>query len=206
MIAHATPMQAVEASEQRLELPGMDWDRYVAISNLLPDATGLRLVFLDGGLTLLTTSRHHDRVAEVAGRATFRVKDLNVGVEGDATFYFDSNAIAMTGSANIDLSQQPAPDLVVEVEVANPAEKAIQAWDRLKVPEVWQFNVPQQLLRFWHHRSGGGYELALESLNLPGVTPTEIVEQIRLAEALPYTTWIKSVRRWASDRRPPRAD
>src|SRR3954452_15608216 len=85
--------------EQSLVLWGVDWDQYVTINDAFPDRRGLRMIYLDGSLTLLTLSRRYDwfeyqldkivmAVAlgcgieqEVAGSATFRLEGKKAGVE-----------------------------------------------------------------------------------------------------------------------------
>ena len=48
-------------SEQRVDLSGIDWNAYVAISDALPETRGFRLIYLDahflGGSVATTPAR-----------------------------------------------------------------------------------------------------------------------------------------------------
>ncbi len=108
---------SIAETEQRLVLTRIGWGNYVTISDALPDWRGLRLIYIDGRLTLLTTSRRHDWLAERvgqlfvavaegcgiiwedAGQATYRLEGRGAGVEGDKTFYVGAKCRANAGSA-----------------------------------------------------------------------------------------------------------
>ncbi len=182
--------------EQAITLHRIGWDQYRTIADALPERGDLRIIYLDGSLTLLTTSRRHDWFAERlgdlveaiatgleipwedAGTATFRREDAGAGVEGDKTFYFGANADRMQGPQDIDLSTQPPPDLAVEVEVSDPADQALLVWGRLGVPEVWRFEPGREHLGFWRRRDDGIYEAVARSVVLPHVEPADILEQL----------------------------
>jgi Uma2 family endonuclease len=203
--------------EQRLVLTGVGWGQYVTISDALPDWCSLRMIYLDGRLTFLTTSRHHDRLSkrlgqlvvavadgcgivwEDAGQATFRREDLGSGVEGDDTFYFGENAERMRGPQNIDLTTQPPPDLAIEVEVTHPADDAMLVYGRLGVPEVWRFDAGRGTVGFWLRRDDGIYAPAPRSAGLPLLEPANVLGQLRLAEELGSSRWHAQLDGWVRD-------
>ena len=149
----------IARGEQSFDLPGVGWDQYVAVNDILADRPGVRMIYLDGSLTFLTLSRRHDwhsdfldaivkAVAsvcgiewEVAGSATFRREDLDAGLEADRAYYFGPNAEVMAGPVNVNLATQPPPDLAIEVEVSRSAVKALAIYARMGVPEVWRLDV-----------------------------------------------------------------
>ena len=209
---HSPPSSGLE--EQRLDLGGISWDRYTRIADAIPDHAGTRIIFLDGRLTLVTTSRRHDALSDalsdlvkavavgtrvgfaVAGRATFRRSDQGTGVEGDQTFYFGENARRMRGNINIDLATQPPPDLAIEVEVANPADLSIAAWGRLGVPEVWHFKVETWSLTFLTRQDDGTYLPADRSLGLPTLVPEDVASQLLVSEAIETSDWYAGLSDW----------
>ncbi|MEO6807937.1 MAG: Uma2 family endonuclease, partial [Isosphaeraceae bacterium] len=203
--------------DQILILDEITWDQYVTISDALVDRHTPRMIYLDGSLTLLGTSRRHDwfaeRLAQLvmavafgcgilledAGQATFRRKDQKAGVEGDKTFYFGPHAEQMLGPVNIDLSTQLPPDLAVEVEVTHPADQALAIWGRLGVPEVWRFNPEADKVGFWHRQADGSYAPIDHSLGLPVLTPADVLDQMRLADALGLSRWHAQLGDWVRD-------
>lgn len=67
----AQPMMA--QYEDRVVIDDLDWDRYVAISDAVPDRHNPRLIYVDGSLTLVTISRRHDWLAERLGNLVMAV-------------------------------------------------------------------------------------------------------------------------------------
>jgi Uma2 family endonuclease len=213
----ATAHPIVGQGEQSLTLDRIGWNQYQTIADALPDRGDLRIIYIDGRLTLVTTSRRHDWFAERlgdlveaiangldipwddAGTATFRREDAGAGVEGDKTFYFGPNAERMQGPQDIDLSTQPPPDLAIEVEVSHSADQSLMVWGRLGVPEVWRFDPGRERLSFWRRRADGGYEAVDRSLVLPSVEPADILGQIRLVAELGNLRWHGQLADWVRD-------
>ena len=50
--------------EQCLVLSGVAWNQYEAISGALEEQAGLRVIYVDGRITLLSPSYRHDWIAE----------------------------------------------------------------------------------------------------------------------------------------------
>lgn len=210
--------------DQQFLIRGIAWRQYVTISDALPERRDLRVIYLDGRLTLMTTSRRHDWFAdclghfvvavangcgilwEPAGRSTFRRDDLEVGVEGDQTYYFGAHAEQMKGPQDIDLTTQPPPDLAIEVEVTHPADDSMGVWGRLGVPEVWRFGVDRRTLSFWLRRPDGIYAPTDRSAGLPMLTSADVSEQIGLADSLGTAAWYAQLGDWVRNVLVPRLD
>jgi Uma2 family endonuclease len=212
----------VVGQEQAFALHGLRWGQYVTIADALPERRDLRITFVDGRLTFLTTSRRHDWFAEClgelvvevarclgircepAGSATFRLEELGVGVEGDKTFYFGANADRMRGPQDIDLSTQPPPDLAIEVEVTHPAGDAMLVYGRLRVPEVWRFDVGRETVGFWLRREDGSYATSPRSAVFPVLEPKDVLDQLRLAQELGWSDWSDRLGDWVRNTLVPR--
>lgn len=210
------------AQEQSLILPGIRWQQYVTIADALPERHGLKLVFVDGRLTFLTTSRKHDYLAERlgnlvqtvanglgivwedSGQATYRREDVGAGVEPDRAFYFGEHAVLMRGPQNIDLATQPPPDLTIEVEVTHPADEAMKAYRLLGVPEVWRLDVGRWSLGFWALGDDGRYAPRPRSLALPPLEPNDVLDQLRLAEEIGASAWLARLGDWVQNTLVPR--
>jgi Uma2 family endonuclease len=75
---------------------------------------------------------------EDAGSTTFRRKPVG-GFEGDACFYV-GNAEAIRGLDDIDLSLHPAPDLILEVDIANRRIDKKAIYEACGVTEFWRYD------------------------------------------------------------------
>lgn len=204
----------IARGEQSFDLPGVGWDQYVAVNDILADRPGVRMIYLDGSLTFLTLSRRHDwhsdfldaivkAVAsvcgiewEVAGSATFR-RDLDAGLEADRAYYFGPNAEVMAGPVNVNLATQPPPDLAIEVEVSRSAVKALAIYARMGVPEVWRLDVGRGTLAFLARDEAGVYQPVARSKNLPALAPDDVLSQLRLAEEMGSASrWYAQLPEW----------
>jgi Uma2 family endonuclease len=212
--AATSPLLLDALGDQRIVLPGLSWEEYVAINDAIVERPNIRMFYCDGRLTLLTESRKHGwygerlgqlvvelatglkMIIEDAASATFRRRAKKGGVEGDKTFYFGEHAVRMKGSQDIDLNVQPPPDLAIEVEVSHSADDAVITWGRLGVPEVWRFDPIAMECSFWSRRPDGTYDRIERSLAFPALTPDDVVEQMRRADELGMGEWYSNLRRW----------
>jgi Uma2 family endonuclease len=201
--------------DQRVDLHEIPWDLYVAINDAAGEKPGCRMIYAQGSLTFLTTSRKHDWFAERlanlvqtlarklkipwqdAGQATYRSAEKDVGIEGDKTFYFNDHAVRMRGSVDIDLTVQPPPDLAIEVVVAHPADTAMRSWGRLGVPELWIHSPKRETFGIWLRDNEENYAEAPRSLAFPGLTSTELLDQMRKANEMDPSTWLDELEIWA---------
>ncbi len=209
------PTEAEPEIEPRIVLDRITYSQYETINDAVVDRPDPRMIYAGGRLTLLSTSRLHDWFAELlgllvtavatgcgiewepSGQATYRHPDLDAGIEGDRVYYIGGNARLMGGPRDIDLSTQPPPDLAIEVEHTHPADDALIAWGRIGVPEVWRFDVRKRAVSFWLRREDGTYASADRSAALSMLRPSDVDEQLRLAEALGSTSrWHAQLGNW----------
>ncbi len=219
-----TRISPTAEAEPCLVLDQIRYDQYQAINDAFGDRHNPRMIFANGRLILLSPSRLHDWFAwrldffvaavatgcgielEVSGSATYRHPDRDAGAEGDRAYYFAAHAELMRGPQEIDLTTQPPPDLVIEVEHTHPADHAVLVWGRIGVPEVWRYNVRRRAVSFWSRRDDGSYVQIEESLGLPGLKPADVDEQMRLAESLGTTRWLAQLNDWVRDALLPRRE
>ncbi len=222
--ATTSPAQAVQ-EDQVFVMNNVEWGQYVAVNDALSERAGLRMTYLDGRLTLVSPTRRHEWHSDVfdgivkavangcgidwepAVSTTYRVEELEAGVEGDRTYYFGQHAILMGGPTEVDLATQPPPDLAIEIEYTNPVTDALVIYDRLGVPEVWRYNVKKDALTFLHRKPEGGYEPAPRSLALPMLGPDDVLGQLRRsAEMKSSRRWSEQLAAWVRDVILPRLD
>jgi Uma2 family endonuclease len=208
------PSAESEPVEQRFEMGRVTWDAYLKISDALEGQPGLRLIYCDGRLSFVGKSRRHEWLSEClghlvvgiaaymgipcepAGEATYRRREKGAGLEGDRTFHFGANALKMRGGRDYDFTVDPPPDLAIEVEVSHPADEAVEAWGRARVPEVWRFNAAGFRCSFFRRLEDGSYESIARSLWLPELGTDDIVDLVREAEGTGMASGIAQLAGW----------
>lgn len=142
--------------EQRVVLRGLDWDAYLQILNALPQSRGSRLTYDDGVLEITVPLESHEfsgRLIEcfvramvelmglkikTMGSTTMNYPNLKKGAEPDNAYYIQNQPLVK--GRNVDFSQDPPPDLVVEVDITHTDIAKNQFYSSLGVPEFWRFN------------------------------------------------------------------
>jgi len=218
MSATLSPPTELAVEDQSFTIPGVAWSQYVAINDALGDHPSLRMLYLDGSLTFLSPARIHewseralDKILlaisvacgiemDVVGSTTLR-KELDLsGLEGDEAYYLRQNVALMGGPKPIDLTVDPPPDLAIEVENSNQADKSMAIYARLGVPEVWRHDVRRGTLGFWALQADGTYQLNATSLGFPFLTPADVMFQMKQAEEIKsQTRWFAQLTDWVRD-------
>ena len=126
------------------------------------------------------------------GSATFRRQDLLRGLEPDKCYYI-ANAAHIQGKADIDLSVDPPPDLVVEIDITHRSLDRETIYAAMGVPEIWRFDgnhLQSLVLR------NGGYEISETSVCFPGLVLGEMERFVRMAASLDTTSIRMAFRDW----------
>ncbi len=127
-----------------------------------------------------------------AGDTTFRLEKKRKGFEGDGSFYF-KNAETVRGKSEIDLSGDPAPELVVEVDITHGSLSKFPILAAIGVEEIWRFDGAGVI--FYRLRNEEDYEQVAESVCLPGVKSETVGELLFAAEEMKRSEWLKLVHR-----------
>jgi Uma2 family endonuclease len=131
------------------------------------------------------------------GSATFRREDLDRGFEPDSCFYIQ-NASRVAGKKKLDLTIDPPPDLVVEVELTSSIVDKLDIYANLGVPEVWRCSGNAvRILRF----VSGRYEESPSSLAFPFLTAEKLSELLSQGRNVRRSQWIRTLRRWLDSAR-----
>lgn len=197
--------------EQRVLLRGVSWETYQRLLAEHPESAGPRFTYDNGWLEIMTLSAEHEEpnrtlallvdlvAAELEinirrfGSNTFLREDLFKGFEPDSCFYV-ANAARVKGKKRIDLTQDPPPDLILEIDVTSPSLPRFPLFAAAGVPEVWRYD--GERVRFLR-REGDGYVEAEHSLALPPLTSAVATRFLRENETMDSTEWLRNVRAWA---------
>jgi len=207
-----TPMITVLSEpDQIVILRGIHWETYERLLADHQESSGTRLNFDCGTLEIVSPSSEHEQLKETiallfqllaseleidvvaVGSTTFRRKDLRQGFEPDASFYI-RNAQPIRNQPRIDLRRDPPPDVVVEIQVTNPAIDKLSIFAAAGVPEVWLYRDAQVEILGLESKT---YQRKPESSFLPGVTDPVLTNFVRSSRTMKSVAWIKTVRAWA---------
>jgi Uma2 family endonuclease len=176
-----TSLTAASASraigEQRVLLHGISWDAYLQILHALPQSRGARLTYDDGVLEITVPLEIHEfagRLIErfictlvelmglrikTMGSTTMNYPSLKQGAEPDNAYYIQNQPLVK--GRNVDFSQDPPPDLVVEIDITHTDIAKNKFYAKLGVPEFWRFD--GNILRIYQLHSGEYIETEVSS-------------------------------------------
>jgi len=92
---------------------------------------------------------------ECFGSITWRRQEKMAGAEPDECFYIQ-NFLAIKGRLDINLNQDPSPDLILEIDITSKSLERLPIYARLGVPEVWRYD--QKQLRIYQLVDGSYLE------------------------------------------------
>lgn len=200
--------QTLTQPEQFIQLSGISWETYEILLAQL-SLSQVRLTYNRGHLEMSVRSSEHELYKTIIGRfvetlaeelqlniaafgsTTFQLPE-SIGVEPDECFYIQ-NIAAVLGKKRIDLNRDPAPDLIVEIEVASSSEHRLQIYAGIGVPEVWLYNGERLIINLFEN---GAYIEGESSLAFPALHILEIVKFLQQAETMDYLELVKSFRDW----------
>jgi Uma2 family endonuclease len=136
---------------------------------------------------------------ENLGSTTFRREDLERGFEPDSSFYIQNEG-RIRGKTRLDLTVDPPPDLVVEIDITSPSLDKLPIYARIGVPEVWLYDGKRVAI---FKLEGEDYAEASESSTLPSVSNEVLSSFVEESKVLGRVTWLRRVRGWARKRTEP---
>ena len=142
--------------EQRVVIHGVTWEGYLQILDALPQSRSTRLIYDEGTLEFTMPTEDHDFSGRMIGRfiyilvrelgkkvktmgsTTLNFPGLKKGAEPDEAFYIQNQPLV--SGRNVDLEADPAPDLIVEVDITNTDIDKNRLYASINVPEFWRFD------------------------------------------------------------------
>lgn len=181
-------MQSTLSAETRTVVENVRWDTFVELSEQRRGSVP-RMTFDEGVLELMSPRRQHENIGSLIGRivetytevmdieiqtvasTTFKRKDLQKAFEADESYYIE-HAEQIRPKEEVDLTIDPPPDLVIEVEITSSAIQKLKLFAAMGVPEVWHHDGERMQMFVL---SEGKYIAVKTSLALDGLTP-ELIE------------------------------
>ncbi|MEM1255410.1 MAG: Uma2 family endonuclease [Cyanobacteria bacterium P01_H01_bin.21] len=204
-------VSALPQLEQRVNLSGITWDTYQRIKTEL-DNRNLRLTYHQGVLEIMAPSPEHEYFKKVMGRfvetlaeefvmtlyplgsTTLEREDLESGSEPDECFYLTVSKVkTVRGKKRIDLAKDPAPDLVVEVDITSRSRQREKVYSTLQIPEIWRFDGQTLTLLVLQEEA---YVAVKRSLAFPQVKAQAVETFLQRAMETDYLELVREFREW----------
>jgi Uma2 family endonuclease len=129
---------------------------------------------------------------ESYGSATWRKQAEQAGLEADNCFYFQNEAL-VRGKLKFDLTQDPPPDLALEIDITSKSLARFPIYARLGVPEIWCYDRGE--LRIYLLEQGQ-YGQVEQSRVFPTLKVQELPQLIEENRGLGRLALRRAVREW----------
>jgi len=200
----------VTVPNNRMVLEGVSWTTYGGLIRDLESEPGKRLTYDRGTLEIMVPLPPHERYksrlsrmvevtteeteTEIAslGSTTWNREDLQKGLEPDACYYIQNEPL-VRAKDDIDLTQDPPPDLAIEVDNTSSSIDRMAIYAALGVPEVWRFDGESLTI---DRLVGGEYASQERSSVLPLLLRGDIIRFLHSSQTMGETSWVREFRQW----------
>jgi Uma2 family endonuclease len=197
--------------ENSVLLRGISWETYEHLLEDVGENPNPHFFYNQGALLIMTLSPEHEDLKDAftalvnllaletktrfrgLGSATFKREAYQRGFEPDACFYFE-NEPAIRGKKRLNLTVDPPPDLIIEVDITHFSFDKLELYASYGVSEVWHFNGNQvDILRLLN----GKYIESQQSLHLPILTSETLSAFILKSASVDRYQWLEEIQTWA---------
>jgi Uma2 family endonuclease len=198
----------IQDTTQRIILPRIQWCTYARLLEERGNSHAVRLTYDQGTLELMAPSLSHEHTNRVlamiveavallrdldlypAGSTTFTREDLARGFEPDSCYYI-AHAAAVRGKPTIDLTTDPPPDLVIEIDMTRTSLDKFPLYAAIAVPEVWRYTADNLTIASLHDQA---YETTDTSVIFPRLTALQITAWVQQYDQMSYPAWMAAMR------------
>jgi Uma2 family endonuclease len=198
----------------RVLLYNISWEQFENLLKDLGEHRAARVAYDNGTLEIMTPLPEHEYYKEVIsdltkdiaqelerdyesfGSTTWKREIRMAGLEPDNCFYFQ-NVDAVRGRLDVNLTQDPPPDLALEIDVTSKSLNRFPIYARLGVPELWCYDSGE--LKIYHLQASEYIEaeISLVFPNLPIKELPQLIEEHRIAGRLAIR---RAVRQWVREK------
>ncbi len=207
----ATP----EIAEQRVILSNISWLTFEQLLKELGDKRATRLAYNEGLLEIMTPLGPHennDRFIESLIGAIADELNLNLkrfgsltlkrekklkGAEPDSCYYLQNEPLVRS-KQEIDLDNDPPPDLVLEIDITSGSLDKRPIYAAIGVPELWRYD-GNKLEVFVLHPSNRDYQQVNQSSTFPWMSLDVIPRFIRQSLVDGETATLRAFRAWVRE-------
>ncbi|MCA6504643.1 MAG: Uma2 family endonuclease [Pseudanabaena sp. M135S2SP2A07QC] len=200
-------------AENRVILNNISWDTFERLLADIGDRRKTLFHYINGTLEIMSPLSLHEgsnRFIEALlgvftdeleidmrrlGSLLMKIPELKLGAEPDSCYYIQNEPI-IRGKEVIIVGQDPAPDLVLEVDITNPSDRRLPIYALLAVPEVWRYDgYSLEFLAL----DNGAYQPIEKSLSFPDLPAAIIVEYVQKRLTLGESGTLREFRKWVRE-------
>ncbi|MBD2539413.1 Uma2 family endonuclease [Coleofasciculus sp. FACHB-SPT36] len=172
----------LERDAEPILIDELTWREFKVVEQLI-ERPGVKLSFLDGVLEIRKVlGKKHETIKERIGALLeiyLECLGLDFTPTGSMTLESESGRVKREADESYELgSDRERPDLVIEVIVTSGGIDKLEAYKRLKIPEVW-FWVNEQLS--FYTLGNAEYETVPKSQLLPNLDVALLIGCINIA-------------------------
>lgn len=204
--------QKIAAPENRIVLSGVSWETYESLLADYANRSAPHFTYDRGVLEVVSPTYPHEKIngalaavvdmisdeleidVEDAGSTTFKRHDPLRSFEADSSFYIQ-HASQFVGKLTIDLSVDPPPDLVIEIDVTNPSLDKLPIYAQMGFPEVWRYDEATGKVAILRLQDDS-YRVSERSDVLPPITGTVLTTSVTQSQSAKRTTWLQDFQGW----------
>ncbi len=200
----------------RLFLPNVPWAEYEYLLTQITDSSSVRLSYDQGKLEIMTLSPRHENLKILFGHlllaltealdmkliglgsTTFKLPTAARGTEPDDCFYI-RRADLIEDKSELDLANDPGPDLVVEIDLTHPSLDKMPIYASLGVTELWRYD--GERMHFYLLANEQYIEITSSDL-FPFLTATQLTQFLPTSKFRNLIPLIRAFREWVASHKP----
>jgi Uma2 family endonuclease len=181
--------------ENIVKLNSVSWSTFNHLLDELGNKRNQRLTYYDNILEIMSPLGIHENsnrfieslISVIAdelnlnlkkfGSLTLKSNQLRQAVEPDSCYYLDNEPL-VRNKQHIDLSIDPPPDLVLEIDITSGSLNKLPIYANFGVPEIWRYD-GRQLTVFLLEKEINNYREVNQSKAFPFLTLSIIPELIQ---------------------------
>lgn len=208
MLATSKPLDILVPG-RKVVLDSVNWQEYQKILDQMGEHRAARIAYDEGVLTIMAPTNEHEYYKEGLGKlvealgqefkiivrsrgsTTWEREDLRKGVEPDQCFYIQNESL-VKGKVRLDLTKDPVPDLVIEVDDTHSSKANFPIYEALGVPELWHYDAQKKIFQVFELKQGR-YIVSDISPTFPQLPITEISRVLDQCETITeFRAWIQT--------------
>ncbi len=196
--------------EPKVILSNISWATYESLVTDLGNQSAIRLTYDRGILEIMSPLAEPEEInrtlaqfvemlaeelnldIERLGSTTFKREDLAKGFEPDSCYYIQ-NENKISGKKDIDLSLDPPPDLIIEIDITSSSIDKLPIYSKIGVLEVWRFSRKTLSILTL---SNSQYIEVKTSLAFPIISSEVLNDFLEKSQTMKSTALSKSFREW----------
>jgi Uma2 family endonuclease len=202
-------------AENIVSLKNVSWETFNNLLTELGDKRNQRLTYYLGTLEIMSPLGQHennnrfidDLIRVIAdelnlnlkkfGSLTLKSNKLKQGVEPDSCYYLKNEPL-VRNKQHIDLTIDPPPDLILEIDITSGSLNKLPLYGTLKVPEIWRYD-GKNLTVFSLAKKSKEYQQLTQSPAFPWLDLNLVPQLINQSLQQGETATLRQFRHWVRE-------